>query len=110
MKSNADVGRALKIILQRLKEVNERDAYTLPKTVLNHCGNCKFIHRVEYYDQQWGRFFIGHNWCDLDKNLMDTGEYNLKRGKGHEFVNNCPYFEAGQGKYDEITNKEKYPH
>lgn len=41
---------------------------------------------------------------------MDTGTYNSKHGVGHDFISNCPYYEEGEGQYDEIKDKSKYPH
>lgn len=43
---------------------------------------------------------------------MDTGTYNSLRGKGHEFISDCPYYEEGEGIYDKIPAKEreKLPH
>jgi hypothetical protein len=105
--SNEDISKAFKVILERLKEANkEQNNEPLP----NNCCNCKYRHGEEYYDQQWGRFYCGHNWCDKDKSLMDTGVGNFLRGKGHEFISNCPYYEEGDGEYNEIKNKSKYPH
>lgn len=102
-----DIGKAFKIILERLRETNkEQNNEPLP----NNCCNCKYRHGEEYYDQQWGRFFCGHNWCDKDRSLMDTGVYNLKHGVGHEFISNCAYYEEGKGQYDEMKDKRKYPH
>lgn len=52
---NEDIGKALKIILERLKEANkEEDNNPLP----NNCCNCKYRHGEEYYDQQWGDFSV----------------------------------------------------
>lgn len=101
---NINIGCALKTILERLKESNkELDNTQLP----NNCCNCKFRHGKEYYDQQWGRFFCGRNWCGKDRNLMDTGAYNFERGVGHEFISNCEFYEEGEGRYDKIPEKEK---
>lgn len=57
-----------------------------------------------------GKIFCGHNWCDKDKTLMDTGVYNSLHGKGHEFISNCEFYEEGKGIFDEISDKENYPH
>jgi hypothetical protein len=104
---NDDIGKAFKTILERLREANkEQNNEPLPI----NCCNCKYRHGEEYYDQQWGRFFCGHNWCDKDKKLMDTGTYNSLHGEGHDFINNCQYYEEGNGQYDEIKDKRKYPH
>lgn len=104
---NEDVGKSLKVIAKRLKKINiESDNTPLP----NNCCNCRFRHGEEYYDQQWGRFFCGHNWCDKDKSLMDTGSGNFLHGAGHDFISNCKFYEEGTMTYDEIKDKSKYPH
>lgn len=110
--SSEEIGNAFKILAQRLREESERQSNFPPEPLLNNCCNCRFRHEEEYYDQQWGRFFIGHNWCDKDRSLMDTGTYNSLRGKGHEFISDCPYYEEGEGIYDKIPAKEreKLPH
>lgn len=53
--SSEEIEKALKIISERLSKINkEQNDILLP----NNCCNCKYRHGEEYYDQQWGRFFV----------------------------------------------------
>ena len=88
------VGRAIKTVLERLKNFEkESESEPLPHT----CMHCKYRHMEEGYDQEWGRFFIVRNYCDKDKNLMNTF---YSSGNGEHFTKPCDYFKQGKGTYE----------
>lgn len=78
-------------LVKGLSEIEKRiDSKPIP-----NCCTCKYRHGETYYDQERGMYFYGRNWCTKDKSLMDTGVYNSLKGKGHEFINNCQFYENG---------------
>lgn len=102
MEYSERIAQAFKTILNRLQETNSE---RISKEDLPHiCSNCKFQHGVEGYDQQWGRTYCIHSWCDKDRNLMDS--WNDKSLNSHYSIP-CEYFEYGEGKYDRMSEKER---
>ena len=102
MYSGEEVGKALRTILNRLKETNfETDNNELPHT----CNNCKYCHGVEGYDQQWGMTYCVHSWCDKDRNLMDS--WKDRNNLNSHYLVPCEHFEYGNGKYDKMSEKER---
>ncbi len=109
MNNNEEIGKAFKIISERLKVELNKPKEILP--ISHTCNNCKYRHSVEMYDQQWGRFTVGHSWCEKDKTLMDSYDFTYGvRGNLNHYMDDCSYFEEGKGIFDEISDKENYPH
>lgn len=97
-----DVGKAFKLILERLRE---KDKERHDKELKHICTNCKYRNMQEGYDQQWGLFFVAKNWCGKDRELMDT---SYSSGNGKHFTERCEYFELGEGTYHKMGEKEKH--
>lgn len=94
MKNGQEIGKTLKLILERLKNVENVES-------VNFCNNCKYCHAQEAYDWNRGMFYCSHKWCDIDRKLMDS----WIDGKG--LRSNCEYFEVGDMKINRLTQKEK---
>ena len=94
--SSEDVGKALRTILDRINSTQHEIQKERPHT----CNNCKFRIGQEGYDQQWGRMYCIHSWCE--KGLMDSWE----KGISH-YTTPCSEFEEGNGKYIKMTDREK---
>lgn len=110
MSSGENIGKALKMLSDRLRESIEYDkAHPSPAVMSRTCNNCKYHHGVEMYDQQWGRFICGHSWCDKDKSLMDSWDFDYETCHGNltHYLKECDYFEEGTGVYEEIPEEEK---
>lgn len=107
--SGEDIGKALKLLSDRLRESIEYEKTRPSPAIVRHtCNNCKYRHGVEMYDQQWGRFICGHSWCDRDKSLMDSYDFDETcRGNLTHYMDECEYFEEGNGIYEEIPEEEK---
>ena len=98
------VGKALKTILTRLKDINintEKEDYKE-----YGCLNCKHYQRQEGYDQQWGIFAFFYCKC---KKQPDINIYtdldidpNYDKAKGE-----CPYYEQGKNELIYISEEEK---
>lgn len=101
MENSKIVGNAFKEIIKRLSNETQNTDVT-PKTITHTCNNCKYCHRQEGYDYQWGMIYCVHSWCDKDKTLMDSWGNN----KNH-YIESCSYFEQGEGIYEEMSREEK---
>ena len=113
---NSEIGKALKIISDRLKNT---DAYTDDRPCKKYgCLECKHFQRKEGYDQQWGRFAFFYYKCKKqpDRNMYNNDnnytifdiepDYNpnfhYDKAKGE-----CPYFEQGKNELVYMSEKEK---
>ncbi len=102
MNRSEKVGKALKLVLERLREIDkEENDNKEPKHI---CTNCKYRNMEEGYDQQGGMFFVVRNWCGKDRKLMNTF---FTHGNDKYFSEPCKYFESGDGVYHKMSEKEK---
>lgn len=90
--SAEETGNALKVIVERMKLLNNIKVRKTPKHI---CTNCKHRHMVQGYDQQWGSHPIVENWCGKSKELMHTFIYS--KGNDIHFSQECDFFEYGEG-------------
>ena len=100
-----DVGDALKIILERLKQ-NATNNDTPNSSIKEYkhdgtadCLNCKHCIRYEYYDGQWGMF-------KYDKKCA-AGVFVIIDGKINPWSMPCDKFEYGKPKIESMTEEEK---
>lgn len=113
---NSEIGKALKIISDRLKNT---DAYADDRPCKKYgCLECKHFQRKEGYDQQWGRFAFFYYKCKKqpDRNMYDHDNtytifdiepdyspyFHYDKAKGE-----CPYFEQGKNELVYMSEKEK---
>ena len=94
----SEVGRALKEILRRIREMDWQDE-PIPERF--GCLYCKHYVRKEGYDQEWGRIAFFSNYCD--KGLPDN--YIVKG-----YLNDggaCPSFDDGDSQFIYMSEKER---
>ena len=90
MKSSIEVGKALKIMAERLEKLNIEMKDTPYKHI---CTTCKYRMTETYITQDWGVEQVWHNWCKLDKNNMET---KFQSGNGKHFTEECKFWAAVQ--------------
>ena len=90
MKSSTEVGKAFKIIAERLKKLNIEMKDIPCKHI---CTTCKYRMTETYITQDWGIEQVWHNWCKLDKNNMET---KFQSGNGKHFTEECKFWAAVQ--------------
>lgn len=92
--SSEEVGKALKKISERIKQMKDEPIIECPKTGCRYCENHI---REEGYDQQWGAFYFMYHSCKLG--LNDT----YKSGGTCD----CPDFKEGKETLIYMSEKEK---
>lgn len=114
--SGEKVGKALKTISTRLKDINmDTDKEDCKEY---GCLNCKHYQREEGYDQQWGHFAFFYSKCKKqpDRNMYDhdnrytifdiepdySPHFHYDKAKGE-----CPYYEEGENELVYMSEKEK---
>lgn len=91
LQDDTEIGKAFRIIYNRLKSIDSIESNDEPKHI---CTNCKYRHMVRAYDQEWGYYPIVENYCDKDKSLMHI---LYSKGNGKHFTEECDFFEYGEG-------------
>lgn len=111
----ASVGKALKIISERLNTLQQENSHH----ETYGCLVCKHFQRREVYDQEWGRFGFFYSKCKRQPNKDMTyncrNMYNIldiEPGYNPNFYNHaakgkCPDFERGDNELVYMSEKEK---
>lgn len=111
----ASVGKALKIISERLNTLQQENSHH----ETYGCLVCKHFQRREVYDQEWGRFGFFYHKCKKQPNRNIIYNYrnmydisDIESNYNPNFYNHvvkveCSYFERGENELVYMSEKEK---
>lgn len=111
----ASVGKALKIISERLNAIRQENSHH----ETYGCLVCKHFQKREVYDQEWGRFGFFYHKCKKQpnrnimynyRNMYDISDIEPNYNSNfynHVVKGECSYFERGENELVYMSEKEK---